>query len=552
MVGKTDRQMNTQQIIDVLVCTYNDNEFERKRAEATLEQARHAPGVPMSLLQICTIPEAPRDVRQSAALALKMAVKRHWEVDTTSSWREAGQPPNPTMCDADKNALRSQMLEVICRERDTSIAEILIESIGTMVNFDFPEKWGNLLDMVLAKLQTLEPLAVLNSLKVLRKMVKKFEYKRQEDGREPLNVMVGRTFPVLLELMNNLLTLDNEEAANVLHWILKVYWSCTQYSVPNVAQEPQTVTSWMETMNKLLMKDIPDQALPAEAEDRAQNGWWKAKKWACHIFARFFSRFGIVKFADGDHKEFAKFFGQNIAPLLLQSCLHQLQLPKQGRYCSPRVTHLCLNYVEKSIELPNTWAAMKPHLNFILFECVFPLLCMTEDDMQMFHEDPHEFVRKQHDIMEDFISPSMAGQSLVRAFAQYKPKTTLQKMLDFMTNILNTYLRLSPEHKAQQGPKKDGALKCIGVLHESLLAHKKWSAKLEPMMKQYVFPEFDSPLPYLRMRAAWMCKIYSGVSYEPESQVILVTKLMCSLKDPTLPVQIQVMWCVLLKGGGGG
>ena len=47
--------------------------------------------------------------------------------------------------------------------------------------------------------------------------------------------MVGRTFPVLLELMNNLLTLDNEEAANVLHWILKVYW-----------QEPQTVTSWME------------------------------------------------------------------------------------------------------------------------------------------------------------------------------------------------------------------------------------------------------------------------------------------------------------------
>ncbi len=95
-------------------------------------------------------------------------------------------------------------------------------------------------------------------------------------------------------------------------------------------------------------------------------------------------------------------------------------------------------------------------------------------------------------------------------------------MLDFMTNILNTYQRLSPEHKGQQGPKKDAALKCIGVLHESLLASKKYSNKLEPMMKQHVFPEFDSPLPYLRMREAWMCKIYSGASYQPESQWILV------------------------------
>ncbi len=43
---------------------------------------------------------------------------------------------------------------------------------------------------------------------------------------------------------------------------------------------------------------------------------------------------------------------------------------------------------------------------------------MTEDDMQTFHENPHEFVRQLHDIMEDFISPLMAGQSLVRAFAQ--------------------------------------------------------------------------------------------------------------------------------------
>jgi len=142
-------------------------------------------------------------------------------------------------------------------------------------------------------------------------------------------------------------------------------------------------------------------------------------------------------------------------------------------------------------------------------------------------------------VMEDFISPQMAAQSLIRAFAQYKPKTTLQKMLDFMTNILNGYQALAPDHRAQQSPKKDGALTCIGVLHESLFASQKFAPAIEGMMVAHVFPEFDSPLPFLRMRAAWMCKIYSGANYSPESQVTIVTKLMCGLKDSTLPVQIQ-------------
>jgi hypothetical protein len=167
-------------------------------------------------------------------------------------------------------------------------------------------------------------------------------------------------------------------------------------------------------MNKLPMKDIPDQAVPVEAEERGQNGWWKAKKWADHIFARFFGRFGNAKFADNDHNEFATFVGKNIAPLLLRSCLSQLQLLKHGRYCSPRVTHLCPKCPSNCETPGRRWS----RLNFILSECVFPLLCMTEDDMQTFHENPHEFVRQLHDIMEDFISPLMAGQSLVRAFAQ--------------------------------------------------------------------------------------------------------------------------------------
>ncbi len=183
------------------------------------------------------------------------------------------------------------------------------------------------------------------------------------------------------------------------------------------------------------MKDIPDQALPVEAEER-----WKAKKWAGHIFARFFGRFGNAKFTDNDHNEFATFVGKNIAPLLLRSCLSQLQLPKHGRYCTAATARPLLLPTrhalvpERSIELRNTWAEMKPHLNFILFECVFMLLCMTEDDRVCAQAIRHH---GGFHLSVDGRSPV----SLVRAFAQCKPKTTLQKMLDFMTNMLNPTLQ---------------------------------------------------------------------------------------------------------------
>eukprot|EP00959_Pyramimonas_sp_CCMP1952_P134219 2807751-Pyramimonas_sp.AAC.1 len=37
---------------------------------------------------------------------------------------------------------------------------------------------------------------------------------------------------------------------------------------------------------------------------------------------------------------------------------------------------------------------MKPSLDLITFEIVFPLLCFGETDAELWRDDPHEYVRK--------------------------------------------------------------------------------------------------------------------------------------------------------------
>ena len=57
---------------------------------------------------------------------------------------------------------------------------------------------------------------------------------------------------------------------------------------------------------------------------------------------------------------------------------------------------------------------LAPHLDFLLFEVVFPLMCITPKDIERFETDPHEFVRLTNDPMEDFFDPRYARNAQSR------------------------------------------------------------------------------------------------------------------------------------------
>ena len=72
-----------------------------------------------------------------------------------------------------------------------------------------------------------------------------------------------------------------------------------------------------------------------------------------------------------------------------------------------------------AIELSPTYKLMKPHLEIILSNMIFPCLCLSESDIELFTDDPTEFVRKINDIQEEWLDPRTAAITLLQVCDQF-------------------------------------------------------------------------------------------------------------------------------------
>lgn len=63
--------------------------------------------------------------------------------------------------------------------------------------------------------------------------------------------------------------------------------------------------------------------------------------------------------------------------------MNTLAMRSRGEYCTDRVVHACLVFVGPATELSHTYKLLKPHLDFLLFQAVFPELCLSKKDIEV-------------------------------------------------------------------------------------------------------------------------------------------------------------------------
>jgi importin-7 len=97
---------------------------------------------------------------------------------------------------------------------------------------------------------------------------------------------------------------------------------------------------------------------------------------------------------------------------------------------------------------------------FLLLQVVFPLLCLTDEDVELFETEPLEFMHRQTDPVLDFLDPRMPAINLIVDLVKYRAADTLPRLLGFVTEILSTYQRAPPEQRDYR--RKDGAFVALG------------------------------------------------------------------------------------------
>lgn len=138
------------------------------------------------------------------------------------------------------------------------------------------------------------------------------------------------------------------------------------------------------------------------------------------------------------------------------------------------------------------------------------------------------------DMYEDFISPVTAGQTLLISCCK-KRKDMLQRTMQLCMQVLTNQ---TGEYGSRQC---DGALHMVGTLSDVLMKKKFYRDQIDSLITQYVFPQFQSPLGYMRARACWVLHYFASVRFKSDQILVEAVRLTTNalLTDTDLPVKIE-------------
>ncbi|KAE8673868.1 Importin beta-like SAD2 [Hibiscus syriacus] len=524
--------MDLASLAIVLQTALSSNHSDRKAAEQSLNQLQYTPQHLVRVLQIIVDNNRDIAVRQFASIHFKNFIAKNW----------APLDPNEQqkISLSDKDLIRDNILVYVAQVPPLLRVQ-LGECLKTIINADYPEHWPRLLEWVKHNLQDQQ---VYGTLFVLRILARKYEFK-SEDERTPVHHIAEETFPLLLNIFNKLVQIDKPslEVADLIKLICKIFWSSIYLEIPKQLLDPNVFNAWMMLFLNVLERHVPVEGQPADPELRKSWGWWKVKKWTVHILNRLYTRFGDLKLRNPENRAFAQMFQKNYSGKILECHLNLLGVIRVGGYLPDRVINLILQYLSSSISKNSMYTLLQPQLDVLLFEIVFPLMCFNDNDQKLWEEDPHEYVRKGYDIIEDLYSPRTASMDFVSELVRKRGKENLQKFIQFIVEIFKRYDAAPVEYKPYR--QKDGALLAVGALCDKLKQTEPYKSELEHMLMQHVFPEFRSPVGHLRAKAAWVAGQYAHVNFFDQNNFRqALHSIVSALRDPELPVRVDSVFAL--------
>ncbi|XP_073245306.1 importin-7-like [Porites lutea] len=520
--------MDIPQLATILSSTFDPN--LREEAEKKLNEIHKVPGFLTLLLQVVMSNDVQIPVRQSGGIYLKNMVSQFWKDRDPSELIDGVQPY--VIPEQDKVIIRENIVEAVIHAPELIRLQLTV-CVSQILRHDFPDKWPGVIDKVNGYLTENSQATWMGALLTLYQIVKKYEFKKP-DERQVLHRIMQVLLPQLYSRFTMVIEDGSQPSVEIQKQILKIFFALIQYVLPMEVITAQSFGKWMHVFQTVVARDVPQVALEGDGEELAKLPWWKAKKWALHILCRVFERYGTPGSITKEYEQFSENYCKHFSASVTQILLKVLDQYRQKVFVAPRVLQQTINYLKNGISNSLHWKVMRPRIQAIIQEVVFPLMCYTEEDEELWQEDPYEFIRVKYDIFEDFVSPVTAAATLLHT-AVSKRKQVLDPTMVFCVHLLNIPAE-------QRDPRqKDGALHMIGTLADVLIKRKMYRTQLESMLVQHVFPEFKSPLGYLRARACWVLHSFGDITFKDERnlEIAVNSARLCLTEDNDPPVKVE-------------
>lgn len=421
----------------------------------------------------------------------------------------------------------------VCRKQLKEILRFIIQR-------DYPKQWDALHTQLAQFLQSNDPAKIEGALVAAQVLTKSYRYGSGEH-RQQRQVIADALFPILTQLFQYLCANDqivnfgNVLMAQMRRHCAKIFWALVQDEIPNhLIQHTHEFEQWMA-----LFVAILDSQIPAEVD--SDSPFWKTKKWICHTAYKLICNFIAPEFLTGSaQKKFAQYFLRNHAVNFLKSFMTILQRCNQGQYTPVRHICLALYYINTCTANAKIFKELiQPQLKPMIEHIIFPLLHFTDEEQELWEEDPGEYIFKSFDVVIDLTSTKIAAMNVVSDLLKRK-RETVPIILGMVSDYLNNYAQLAQKTK-QSIAVKEACLYILGNIRPIIRRDPNLLNSMEDLLVVHVFPELDSKsAPVLRAKACWLAGKYCKLPWKQIAHFenALKATLQC-MYDTEQPVRLM-------------
>lgn len=495
----------------LLAGTFTADVHTRHHAEQALQEAESQPQFIQTMLQLVMSPEVQIPIRTSAAVYLKNRIVRGWDM----------------LSDSDKEQFRPQLMVALASAPQAHRA-LLREMLTKVIGADFPQKWPQLLEQIKEMLASSHGEQVWAGLTTFMVLTRYFRYQTSQ-GLRGLEPILAEFWPAILHISETLVSQGNlsPESALMLYDFAKIYKFSTARSMPKILQLPEYAGRTVAVLLSILVANLP-------AEE------WRAKKWAAYDLMRTHMAYiGSRSRLTEASQELSDFRKNYLACYTLEIINVTLQLLGGSASLPDVVVHHLVSFLDACVDLKVTWQILEPHLPGLIGQIAFRLLCPTENDIDLFDDDPTEYVHRCIDFTNDFSSPSNAAAGFLGTLV-LKKKQAFEPAIQFMQSNLME-LESGPSDLSN-AIKLAGALRFMQTLAPALT--RKSSPvrdEIESLLARWVIPQLSSVHGFLRSRA---CQVVNSLAEAPISDRSILQRIwegvaQCFFDRENLPVQVD-------------
>ncbi|EEH19769.1 hypothetical protein PABG_02028 [Paracoccidioides brasiliensis Pb03] len=524
--------MDVAALRERIQATLDTNAEARQQAEADLKYAEEQPGFINALVDILQA-EQDNGVRLSTVVYLKNRVSRGWAPAEE-------QPIHKPIPDQDRTPFRARIIPLLASS-PPAVRSQLAPTLSKVLQYDFPTKWPDYMDVTLQLLNTNDANSIFAGLQCLLAICRVYRFK-SSDKRGDFEKVVEVSFPRLLDIGTRLIDEESIEAGEMLRTVVKAYKNAIYFELPNFLMTHQATVAWCSLFLRVIGKIPPASSMLENTDERELNHWWKAKKCSYANLNRLFVRYGnpslLGKTNSTNYTQYAKSFITTFAPEILKGYLGEIDKWVNGQWLSKPALSYTLVFLQDCVKPKATWDHLKPHLDNLVQHLIFPVLCQSDEDIELFETDPSEYLHRKLNIYEEVSAPDVAATNFLVALTQSRKKQTFS-ILSFVNGVVSKYETSPDDQKLPR--EKEGALRMIGTLASVILGKKSPIAdQVEYFFVRHVFPEFKSPHGYLRARACDTLEKFSELDFtDPNNLMVVYRNILEALADPELPVRVE-------------